>query len=160
MNDYNNERRSQMKIFLFPIRLAVLAAAITAIGAVGATQSAPMPAAGEAREHLSSLTAKLTLLNGESRTVVLEGVGCTGSMCSRVLVHGRKPGDPVITKTWLDSIAAIRDVAKDDALFVFRDGTQRRLSVVPLNRVLYVKSRWGSDEKIDLMTVRSLEFIH
>jgi hypothetical protein len=160
MNNYNDERRYQMKIFLFPVRLVVLAAAITAIGGVGATQSAPTPAAGEDREHLSSLTAKLTFLNGESRTVVLEGVGCTSSMCSRVLVNGRKPGDSVITKTWLDSIAAIQDVTKDDALFVFRDGTQRRLSVVPLNRVLYVKGRWGSYEKIGLSTLRSLEFIH
>jgi len=65
----------------------------------------------------------------------------------------------MVTKTWLDSVAAIKEVSKDEALFVFRDGTERRLSVIPLNRVLYVKGRLAGDEKIDLASVRSLEFI-
>jgi hypothetical protein len=156
MNNDNKERRSHMKLSLFPIRLAALAAAVSAIGAVGTASLAP---AGEEKQHASSLTAKLTLLDGKSRTVALEGVGCTSSICSRVSVDSRKPGDPVVTKTWLDSILAIKDVTKDDALFVFRDGTQRRLSVIPLNRVLYIKSQSSRDEKINLATVRSLEFI-
>jgi hypothetical protein len=145
-----------MKLSLVPIRLAALAAAVSAIAAVGRPDSPPV---SEAKDHTSSLTAQLTLRNGDTRRVALEGVGCSNSICSRVSVDSRKPGDPVITKTWLDSIAAIKDVTKEDALFVFRDGTERRLSVIPLNRVLYIKSQSGRDEKISLGTVRSLEFI-
>jgi hypothetical protein len=153
-----------MRIFLLPVRLAVLAAAVTAIGAVGAANSGAPPTSGEEKVHRSSLTAKLTLLNGEERTVLLEGVGCTSSMCSRVTINSGKPGNSgrpseAVARIWLDSISAIKDVSKDDALFVFRDGTQRRLSVVPLNRVLYIKSHRGGYQKIDLATVRSLEFI-
>jgi len=148
-----------MNLFLFPIRVAALATALSVIGGAGAASFAPASAAGEEAQHASSLTAKITLLNGASRTVALEGVGCTASICSRVAVDSRKPGDPVITKTWLDSIATIKDVTKDDALFVFRDRTQRRLAVIPLNRVLYIKSQSGRDEKINLATIKSLEFI-
>jgi hypothetical protein len=148
-----------MNVFSFPIRLAALAAAVSVIGAVGAVNITPASSTSEEKLHTSSLSARLTLLNGETRTVALEGVGCTASMCSRVAVTSEKSGDAEITRTWLDSISAIRDVTKDDALFVFRDGTQRRLSVIPLNRVLYIKSRSGFNEKIDLAKVRSLEFI-
>ncbi len=147
-----------MKTFLPAIRLAALAAAAIVAGAAGSA-TGPRTAVGEEKQHLSSLTAKLTLLSGESRPVTLEGVGCTSSMCSRVALNSEKQGDSVITRTWLDSISAITDVTKDDALFVFRDTTQRRLAVVPLNRVLYIKSRWVCNEKIDLATVRSLEFV-
>ena len=145
-----------MTLFSFTFRLA---ATITVVAALGADRSAPQPLTIEEQQHLSSQTARLTLLNGETRTVLLEGVGCPTSMCSRVLVNSKTPGNPLLTKTWLDSVSAIREVSKDDALFVFRDGTERRLSVIPLNRVLYVKGRLAGDEKIDLASVRSLEFI-
>jgi len=94
----------------------------------------------------------------------LEGVGCSTSMCSRVVVNSvvvnsKGPGEPGVTHTWLDSLAGIRDIAKDDALFRFKDGTERRMSVVPLNRVLYVRDSSGAREKLDLGTVKALEFI-
>ena len=147
-----------MRIFLRPIKLAVLGAALTSIGAVWAEKAIP-PLNIEEKGHRSSLTAKLTLLNGNSRMVTVEGVGCTAGMCSRVSLNSGKLGDPVVSRTWLDGISAIKDANKDDALFVFRDGSERRLSVVPLNRVLYVKNASGGDEKISLAMVRALEFI-
>jgi len=135
----------------FAIGLA--AAVVMGIGGVGGARTVP-----DEQDHVSSLSGTLILINGESRNIVLEGVGCTSSLCSRVLLNTRKADEPGFTRVWLDSISAIRDVTKDDALFLFRDGTERRLSVFPLNRVLYIKGRWLGREKIGLETVRSLEF--
>jgi hypothetical protein len=98
------------------------------------------------------------MLNGTSRTATLEGVGCPASMCSRVVVNSKARGESAVTHTWLDSLASIQDIAKDDALFRFKDGTERRLSVVPLNRVLYVRNR-SDMEKLDLSLVKALEFV-
>ena len=145
-----------MALFSISLRLA---ATVTVIGALGADKTAPRPLTSEERQHASSQRARLTLLNGESRTVLLDGVGCPTSMCSRVSVDTKAVGDSVVTKTWLDSVAAIKDVSRADALFVFRDGSERRLSVIPLNRVLYIKGGLAGDEKIDLASIRSIEFI-
>jgi hypothetical protein len=101
----------------------------------------------------------LTLLNGTTETVTLEGVGCSTSMCSRVAVASKERGAAVVTKTWLDSIAEIRNITKDDAGVRFKDGAERRLSIVPLNRVLYIQGPKGAAEKMDLARVRSVEFL-
>src|SRR5438132_295021 len=114
-------------------RWMALAAIVTVFGAVGGARTGLAPLVGEERAHRSSLVAKLTLLNGATRTVTLEGVGCPSGMCSRVSVKGTLAGESVVSRTWLDSIAMIRDVTRDEALFVFRNGTERRLSVVPLH---------------------------
>jgi hypothetical protein len=116
-------------------------------------------AAAVGPQHASSLTVKLTLLNGASRTATLEGVGCSERMCSRVAVNSKARGDAAVTHTWLDSLAGVRDIAQDDALFRFKDGTERRLSVVPLNRVLYLQNASGASEKLDLSQVKALEFV-
>jgi hypothetical protein len=139
-------------------RWMVLAAIVTVFGAVGGARMGSTPLIGEEREHRSSLTAKLTLLNRATRMVTLEGVGCSSSMCSRVSVNGTLAGESVVSRTWLDSILMIRDVTRDDALFVFKDGSESRLSVVPLNRVLYLKDQRGGRETVDLTRVKSLEF--
>lgn len=139
-------------------RWMVLPAIVTVFGAVGGAWTGSAPLVGEEREHRSPLTAKLTLLSGATRAVTLEGVGCSSSMCSRVSVNGTLARESVVSRTWLDSIAMIRDVTRGDALFVFKDGSERRLSVVPLNRVLYLKNQWGGREKLDLARVKSLEF--
>lgn len=138
-------------------RWMVLPVIVTVFGAMGGAWTSS-PLVGEEREHRSSLTAKLTLLSGATRAVTLEGVGCSSSMCSRVSVNGTFARESVVSRTWLDSIAMIRDVTRDDALFVFKDGSERRLSVVPLNRVLYLRNQWGGREKLDLTRVKSLEF--
>jgi hypothetical protein len=111
--------------------------------------------------HLSHLSARMVLSDGTTRAVKLEGVGCTVSMCSRVAVNARTEGtrtegNGVIQKIWLDSISSIQDITSNDALFRLKDGTQRRLSVVTENRILYAA---GSAGKIDLSHIQSLTFV-
>ena len=101
----------------------------------------------------------MTLANGSLRTVRLEGVGCSEAMCSRVAVRTRPEGDSRVTKTWLDTIAAIKDITADGAMFVLKDGTSRRLSVVRDNRVIYVVDQRGIEKKIDLAGIASIEFL-
>jgi hypothetical protein len=101
--------------------------------------------------------ARLTLLNGTSRIVQLDGVGCSESICSRVAIKGRTERGSLVEMR-LDTVAAIRRTAGGDSVFVLKDGTIRRLSLVPDFRVLYV-TRGPSAEKIDLATVTSIEFL-
>jgi hypothetical protein len=113
----------------------------------------------EARQgHLSGLTAKVTMADGTSRTARLEGVGCSATICSRVAITGKADSDSLV-KTWLDSIAAIRDTTPADALFVLKDGTERRLSFVTDFRVLYLANRLGGTEKLDMARIKSVEFV-
>jgi hypothetical protein len=108
--------------------------------------------------HRSGLMAKVVSADGTSRTVKLEGVGCTESMCSRVFIRSKgESGAPL--RTWFDSIASIKDATATDALFVMKDGTERRLAFVSDFRVLYVSNRIGLTEKLDLAKIRSFEFL-
>jgi len=108
--------------------------------------------------HGSGIMAKVVSTDGTSRTVRLEGVGCTESMCSRVFIRSKgESGAPL--QTWLDSIASIKDTTASDALFVMKDGTERRLTLVSDFRVLYVSSRDGGAQKLDLAKILSLEFL-
>lgn len=106
--------------------------------------------------HRSGLAARVIRADGTSRTVRLEGVGCTESMCSRVFIKSKVASGPPL-QTWLDSVASIQDATASDALFVMRDGTEQRLAFVPDFRVLYVSNPNGGTEKLDLATIRSLE---
>jgi hypothetical protein len=108
--------------------------------------------------HRSGLTATVTAADGTNRTVRLEGVGCTEGMCSRVFLRSKGEGG-ASRQTWLDSIASIKDTTEHDALVVMKDGSERRLALVPDFRVLYVSSRNGGSEKLDLAKIQSLEFI-
>ena len=110
------------------------------------------------QRHSSGLMAKITLPDGTSRTARLEGVGCPVSMCSRVAIKGKAKGDSPV-RAWLDTIAAIKDTTADDALFVRKDGTEQRLSLMQDFRVLYLANRNGGTEKLDLTKVKSLEFL-
>jgi hypothetical protein len=113
----------------------------------------------EASADSGPLVARMTLANGSSRTVSLEGVGCSEAMCSRVAVRSRPEGDSRVTKTWLDTIAAIKDITSDGALFVLKNGTSRRLSVVHDNRFIYFADQHGAEKKIDLAGIQSIEFL-
>ena len=62
-----------------------------------------------------------------------------------------------LVSAWLDSIAAIKDATQSDALFVMKDGTERRMSLVTGFRVLYL-TNGGAAEKLDLAKVKSIEF--
>lgn len=107
---------------------------------------------------LWGLTAKITMRDGTTRTATFEGVGCTASICSRVAIKGNKAdGTPVTTR--LDSIASIRDTTTSGALLVLKDGTTRPLTLLNDFRVVYLDSRSGGAEKLDLSRVRSVEFM-
>ena len=119
------------------------------------------PAAFTARlvsgESAPGFMAKITLLNGSTQTMKLEGVGCNSSICSRTVLKS-KTGDSGVT-TRLDNIAAIRDVTGSDALFILRDGKERRMSLLTDFRVLYLTNNKGASEKVDLARVKNVEFL-
>jgi hypothetical protein len=100
------------------------------------------------------------MTDGTIRTVKLEGIGCSASMCSRTTVKVKNERNS-LESVWLDSISAIRETTETNALFLMRDGTQRRLSLLSGFRVLYLGSepQTGESQKLDLGQVRSLEFI-
>src|SRR5205807_1615652 len=100
----------------------------------------------------------ITLLDGATRTVQLEGVGCPVNICSRTLIKGKTEGNALI-RTWLDSIAVIKNTTENDALFVLKSGTQKRMSLVTDFRVLYLANQLGGTQKVDLAKVRSVEFL-
>jgi hypothetical protein len=108
--------------------------------------------------HLSGLTARITMADGTSRMAILEGMGCSASICSRAVIKSKAESESTV-KTWLDSIAAIRDTTARDALFVLKDGSARRLSFVTDFRVMYLANRLGGTEKVDLAKVKSVEFL-
>ena len=101
----------------------------------------------------------MTRANGASETITLEGVGCSEAICSRVAVRTKADDDPRVARTWFDTIAAIRDITSKDAVFVLKDGTTRRLSVVHDNRFLYFADERGGERKIDLAGIKSIEFL-
>jgi hypothetical protein len=113
----------------------------------------------EARADSAPLVARMTLADGHSRTISLEGVGCSEALCSRVAVRSRPEGGSRVTKTWLDAIATIKDITSVGALFVLKDGTSRRLSVVHDNRFIYFADQQGTEKKIDLAGIQSIDFL-
>lgn len=133
------------------VALVLLAPLGSTIGAASA------PYAAE-EGHLLGMMTRITLSDGATRTVKLEGVGCTASICSRTSIKGKAEHESIV-KTWFDSIAAIKDTTDSDALFVMKDGTQRRMSLLKDFRVLYIEGRNGTPEKLDLAKVKSIEFL-
>lgn len=146
-------------------RLIILAAAISILGSVAVGFSAARPTTSGG--HSSNLTAKITMLDGFSRTVIVRGVGCNVSMCSRVAVKSKDEASAQLTglglhkeiSTWLDSLAEIRRITNNDALFVFKDGSSRRLSIIDGNRFFYFTSRHFDSGKVDVGYVQSIEFL-
>ena len=107
--------------------------------------------------HRSGLTARVVSLDGSSRTVRLDGIGCTESMCSRVFVRNESESRAPL-QTWLDTIVSIKEITENNALFAMKDGTERRLAFVSDFRVIYISDATGSGQKLDLGKIRSLEF--
>ena len=142
---------------LRPLGLNVLLLVPVAFTLNGAGESSPPRNAGQ-QNHLSGLTAKITFPSGSVRIVKLEGVGCSRSICSRTLLKAKTPSDPLVT-LWLDSIAAIQDTTADDALFILKNGAERRISLIADFRVLYIADRSGGIGKLDLARVKSVEFL-
>jgi hypothetical protein len=140
--------------------LAVLTPAPIIADGQGQTDTVQSRAGVTGGQELRSapLVATITLANGSRRTVTLEGVGCSETLCSRVAVLTRIHGDAHVQRTRLDSLVAIKDITKDGARFVFKDGTERRQSVVVDNRVLYLVNQNGGKTKLDLTRIASVEF--
>jgi len=137
---------------------------ILRIGCVAMVLSIPAFTSGSAslpsqvEGHQSRMMAKVVSADGTARTVRLEGWGCMESMCSRVFIRTKgENGAPL--RTFLDSIASIKDTTATDALFVMKDGTEHRLAFVTDYRMLYVSNRIGPTEKLDLAKIRSFEFL-
>ena len=107
----------------------------------------------------SSRVVKLTLRNGTTQAITLEGVGCSERLCSRIAVAARAKDDPRIHRIPLDTIAAVTDITKDEALFRFNDGTKRRLSVIHDNQVFYTSTPASASATIDLSQVQAVEFV-
>lgn len=101
---------------------------------------------------------RLGLHDGSSKVVRLDGVGCDEWIYYRVAVNSRAVGNVIINRTRFDTIAAIREIADDSAVFVLKDGTTRRVSVIPDNRVLYVSAADGRTQKIGMRQVQSIDF--
>jgi hypothetical protein len=101
---------------------------------------------------------RLGLQDGSSKVARLDGVGCDESICSRIAVNSRAVGNVIVNRTRFDSIAAIREISNDSAVFVLKDGSTHRVSVIPDNRVLYVIASDGHTQKIGLRQVKSIQF--
>ena len=114
----------------------------------------PKPQSPE--RHASGLTARIALPDGTYQTVTLDGFGCTAAICSRVFVEGRTD-DGTVAKIWIDGLSAIRDITTNSALFVMKDGTQQRLSLITDFRVLYLQEGSAKPRRLDLSKVRSLQ---
>jgi len=79
-------------------------------------------------------------------------------MCSRV-----RAKDVHAESVWLDSLASVRDIAQNadgsvSATFRFKDGPERRVSIIVGNRILYVRGRFGIAERLDLASLTTMDF--
>jgi len=141
-----------MKMLSFGMCVAVLGMLCVAGGA-SAVNIVPRNMEG----HRSSLKARLTLSDGTVRTVTLEGVGCPLGMCSRVKVRANDTDS-----IWLDGLASVYGISHAPgpvtATFTFLDGTERRASVIVVNRMLYVQGHFGQTEKLDIGSLSKIDF--
>jgi hypothetical protein len=127
----------------------VLAPVTMSIGAANRVAPAGEPA--------SILKARLTLLNGASRLVTLEGVGCTRSICSRTHIEGTAGHQP--STIAFSAIGTIQNTTPKSALFVLQDGARQSMSLIEDFRVLYLLDEAGRSQKVDLAEVKSLQFM-
>jgi len=88
----------------------------------------------------------------------LEGLRCSRSICSKVAIKGKADGDSLLSLR-LDSIAAIKDTTENDALLVMKSGTEQWMSLITDVRVLFLANRSHNSEKLDLVKIKSLEFL-
>jgi hypothetical protein len=133
---------------IIPIAIVALA------GGAGVTSITPNDYQG----HRSSLRANVMMVDGTARNITLRGVGCAISMCSRVRAMGMTADG-----LWLDGLASVREISHDPdgpvaATFKFRDGAERRESIVAANRILYVAGHFGLTEKLDLASLTEIDF--
>lgn len=129
-------------------------ATFVVLASLAVVTAAPTTAAVSSRHRMIQLSFR----DGSSQTVQLDGVGCDASICSRAIVNTRAIGSSAVDHTRLDDIAAMRGIDDGDAIAVLKDGSTRRVSVVPDNRVLYVIGADGRSQKIRLRQLTSIQF--
>jgi hypothetical protein len=137
-------------------RFACVLLVVTMLLRLGANGSSKVLNNNPLQEHLSGLISNVTFKDGATQIVRINGVGCTESLCSTVLMKAKTETNTVV-EIWFDSIAAIRDIRQNDAVFVAKDGSQRRLTFISDFRVLYISSSGRANAKIDLAKIKSLE---
>jgi len=144
-----------MRFIQVPVRLITLSVVgVGFLGSVGLTTfSQPrIPSDGN---HSSPAIARVTWPNGDTRNLRFAGVGCAISMCSRVRIQSMVKDSTAVNSTWLDSVALIKDITDQDALFVFKDGTVSRLPILSGNRYLYFangKAEIGKFESVEFLS--------
>jgi len=153
-------KKSFQKVLIVVGALAPIA--ITTRGANQTVQPGE-PVKASALDGSSQLTAKLTLPDGTSRFVKVDGVGCTRSICSRTHIKGRAVSNSTVTLA-LDSIAfdaidTIESAAPNRVHFALKDGTRKPMSLVTDFRVLYLRDESGRLQKLDLSEITSLQFV-
>jgi hypothetical protein len=141
-----------MKMLSVASRIATIAV----VCLIGRTSLASTP--HNDPRHLSSLRARVTMVDGSTGSITLHGVGCTDSICSRVRAKDTNSDD-----VWLDGLASVRNISHQTsgpvtADFTFKDGVERHVSIVELNRVLYIEGRFGLTHKLDLARLTRIDF--
>jgi hypothetical protein len=149
----SGERLVVMKLFSLGTRIAAIAV-VSLAGSAGVASIAPKSLEG----HKFSLHARVIMVDGSVRTVTLEGVGCAETMCSRV-----RAGTVKADSIWLDGLASMRAISDGadgsvKAVFEFRGGAERQASIVARNRVLYIAGWFGNSGRLDLGSVRRIDF--
>ena len=149
-----------MKLFSLVSHVSAIASVSLLLGSGGYASVIvpwlPLPAVDEG--HRSSLRARVTMVDGTSRAITIQGVGCTELICSRVRATASMDDS-----VWLDGLASVRAISHDTtgpvkAVFTFKNGTKRQASIVQGNRVLYVDGRFGRTEKLDLGSATRVDF--
>jgi hypothetical protein len=140
------------------MKLAPLGSAIVVVGVVSLVGTFGSATPHNDVRHRSSLRATLTSVDGTARTVTLEGIGCSISMCSRVRAKDTNKDD-----VWLDGLSSVRQISHDghgpvQAIFRFRDGGERLASIVEGNRILYIRDGFSTTKKLDLASVTRIDF--
>jgi hypothetical protein len=118
----------------------------------------PLPAVDASNGHQSSVRARVTLVDGTSRAITIQGVGCTESICSRVRAKDTRADD-----VWLDRLVSVREISHNAegpvrAILTFTDSPERQVSIIQGTRVIYVEGRFGRTEKLDLASLARIDF--
>ena len=149
-----------MKLLSLVSRVSVFASVwlLLGSGAIASVIAPWLPSPAVDQGHRSSLRARVTLEDGTSRAITIQGVGCTESICSRVRATA-----VMADSVWLDGLASVRAISHDTtgpvkAVFTLKNGTERQASIVQVNRVLYVDGRFGRTEKLDLGSLTRIDF--
>ena len=147
-----------LKLRTVVVSLVLMLSLTFAIDAKSDTLKHGAPQPQSAEHHALGLMARVTLPDGTHRTVTLDGFGCSAAICSRVFIEARS-NDESVVRMWIDTLSGVRDIWPDSALFVMKDGTQRRLSLITDFRVLYVNQGSTRTQKLDLSKIQSLEML-